>query len=405
MAQKQETCFAEGGWRDTIKGGMEKMKDANIVGDDCVKLLGWFECELVDYLFKKVPQKYDGFSDIDKAFCAKVFGKDAFKAASPTPDESIVESKAFTMLYDSEGNPVAPKKHSFMTKHAAKVQENKLYTNISTGMFHHLHSIDDDATCLVSALTYLGKPDLENQKKIDGDVFIKEHKLCDKPVKIIENFVESCDLPARDTEHVEQQVKEALFFASKSFSVRAKCVIWTSPVRKLIALEDIETLCMVPTSKTVCEIENSEHLSTVSKIIVQFANGDVDRFFGTVSSNPTKDSACSYFMATPTADPDGANVHHVTKFVNLFAPSIGKTAKLACSVGVPCLVNTRAIKKGEEIMYFKGNAKVESTSSTYDAPQGSSSAAGKRKATQAETVSKKQKAKPGQEGVSKKEKK
>ena len=43
MAQKQETCFAEGGWRDTIKGGMEKMKDANIVGDDCVKLLGWFK--------------------------------------------------------------------------------------------------------------------------------------------------------------------------------------------------------------------------------------------------------------------------------------------------------------------------------------------------------------------------
>ena len=93
-----------------------------------------------------MPDKYDGFSAIDKAFLAKLFDKDAFLPY--TPDESIVESKAFTMLYDSEGNPVAPKKHSFMTKHAAKVQENKLYTNISTGMFHHLHSIDDDATCL-----------------------------------------------------------------------------------------------------------------------------------------------------------------------------------------------------------------------------------------------------------------
>ena len=156
-------------------------------------------------------------------------------------------------------------------------------------MFQKFKNSIIHTTCLVSALTYLGKPDLENQKKIDGDDFIKEHKLCDKPVKIIENFVESCDLPARDTEHVEQQVKEALFFASKSFSVRAKCVIWTSPVRKLIALEDIETLCMVPTSKTVCEIENSEHLSTVSKVIVQHANGDADRCFSLTGSMPTKE--------------------------------------------------------------------------------------------------------------------
>ena len=44
MAQKhKKPASRRGGWRDTIKGGMEKMKDANIVGDDCVKLLGWFK--------------------------------------------------------------------------------------------------------------------------------------------------------------------------------------------------------------------------------------------------------------------------------------------------------------------------------------------------------------------------
>ena len=44
MAQKhKKPASLRGGWRDTIKGGMEKMKDANIVGDDCVKLLGWFK--------------------------------------------------------------------------------------------------------------------------------------------------------------------------------------------------------------------------------------------------------------------------------------------------------------------------------------------------------------------------
>ena len=98
------------------------------------------------------------------------------------------------------------------------------------------------------------------------------------------------------------------------------------------------------------------------------------------------------------ANDDTKNVFIRDELDNILAPIMMQWRCLPHEVGIhPC-------NRDRALMSFKGNAKVESTSSTYDAPQGSSSA-GKRKATQAEKVSKKQKAKPGQEGVSKQEKK
>jgi hypothetical protein len=253
--------------------------------------------------------------------------------------------------YDNTGTAIDVPKMALLSK---GVEEGNNYQKGKNPTVWKLISSAGDGTSKLQAYSALGE--LEGTPvTVPPAELAAEYKLNQSKLEFLENY------PKSEGQHNKPfyidmrvgQVKACLYTLATTMQ-DYELAIRTSPSRGVICKADtIDLLCLSPTTNSVI---SKDHTSKTSQYTCTVTSESAKvSVFNLHAPVMDKDFCSAFFAIQATCEEHSANVILVQKEVRFIVPSTNKlkVANHEFVSIIPCYENTKVIRKGDELLYFK----------------------------------------------------